>query len=39
MYIDLAVQFQLRVKTEATRISFVTAGRAERPAQQSVSKF
>ena len=39
MYIDLAVQFQLRVKTEATRISFVTAGRAERAAQQSVSKF
>ena len=37
--VDLAVEFQERVKTEATRISFATAGRAERAAQQSVSKF
>ena len=37
--LDLAVQFQERVKTEATRLSFATSGRAERAAQQSVSKF
>ena len=37
--LDLAVQFQERVKTEATRLSFQTSGRAERAAQQSVSKF
>ena len=37
--VDLAVQFQERVKTEATKLSFVTAGRAERAAQQSVSRF
>ena len=37
--VDLAVQFQERVKTEATRISFVTAGCTERATQQSISKF
>ena len=37
--VDLAVQFQERVKTEATKLSFATAGRAERAAQQSVSRF
>ena len=37
--LDLAVQFQERVKTEATKLSFQTSGRAERAAQQSVSKF
>ena len=37
--VDLAVEFQKRVKTEATKLSFTTAGRAERAAQQSVSKF
>ena len=28
---DFAVQFQERVRTETTRISFATAGRVERP--------
>ena len=37
--LDLAVQFQERVKTEATKLSFTTAGQVERAAQQSVSKF
>ena len=37
--VDLAVQFQERVKMEATRISFKTAGQVEGAAQQSVSKF
>ena len=37
--LDLAVQFQERIRTEATRISFATSGRAEKAAQQSVSKF
>ena len=37
--VDLAVQFQERVRTEATKLSFTTAGRAERAAQHSVSRF
>ena len=37
--LDLAVQFQERVKTEATKLSFTTARQVERAAQQSVSKF
>ena len=37
--LELAVQFQDRVKTEATKLSYQTSGRAERAAQSSVSRF
>ena len=37
--VHLAVEFQERVKMETTRISFATAGQAERAAQQSVRWF
>ena len=37
--VDLAVQFQERVKGEATKLSLATAGRAEMAAQASVKRF
>ena len=35
----MAVQFLERVRTEATKLSFVTSGQVERAAQQPVSRF
>ena len=37
--VDLAVQFQERVKGEATKLSLATAGRAEMAARASVRRF
>ena len=37
--VDLAVQFQERVKGEATKLSLATAGRAEMAARASVKRF
>ena len=37
--VDWAVQFQGKVKAEAAKLSILTSGRAERAAQQSISRF
>jgi len=37
--VDWAVQFQGMVKAEAAKLSIATSGKAERVAQQSISKF
>lgn len=37
--VEWAVQFQGKVKAEAAKLSIATSGKAERAAQQSISKF
>ena len=39
MAVEWAVQFQGKVKAEAAKLSIATSGKAERAAQQSISKF